>query len=199
MNKQEFLDALRKGLSALPREEAEEHLTFYREMIDDRIEDGLTEAEAVREIGTPEEILSRIPADTPSAQAGRESSVPKDRVRWWGILLLILGSPIWLSLLIAVFAVVLSLYAVLWSAIVSLWAVEVSLWGTAFGTVVGGAGMAIFGHPLPGLAMIGAGLVCAGLSVFLFFGCTAAVRGSLVLARMMCTGMKRLLIKKEAA
>ena len=60
MNKQEFLGVLRKGLSILQDDEAEERLSFYREMIDDRVEEGLTEEEAVREIGTPEEILARI-------------------------------------------------------------------------------------------------------------------------------------------
>ena len=47
--------------------------------------------------------------------------------RRWLIVLLALGSPIWLSLLIAAAAVVLSLYIVLWSLILSLWAVELSL------------------------------------------------------------------------
>lgn len=47
MNKQEFLVKLRKGLSGLPKEDIEERLTFYSEMIDDRMEEGLSEEEAV--------------------------------------------------------------------------------------------------------------------------------------------------------
>ena len=39
MNKQEFLMRLREGLSGLPQNEIEERLTFYSEMIDDRIEE----------------------------------------------------------------------------------------------------------------------------------------------------------------
>ena len=46
MNKQEFIALLRKGLSGLPQKELEERLTFYSEMIDDRIEEGLTETTA---------------------------------------------------------------------------------------------------------------------------------------------------------
>lgn len=199
MNKQDFLDVLRRGLSALPQEEADERLNFYREMIDDRAEDGLTEEEAVREIGTPEEILSRILSDMPPVEAEKEKTAPKGRLRWWEILLLILGSPIWLSLLIAAAAVVLSLYVVLWSVIISLWAGEVSLWGVAFGVTVGGAGMAIVGYGLTGLVMIGAGLVCTGLSVFLFFGCAAATKGTLLLTRKIGAGIKRSLTRREAA
>ena len=56
MNKQEFLDRLRKGLSGLPQAEREERLLFYSEMIDDRMEEGLTEEEAVAALGSLEEI-----------------------------------------------------------------------------------------------------------------------------------------------
>lgn len=199
MNKQEFLAVLSRGLSALPGDEVEERLNFYREMIDDRVEDGLTEGEAVREIGTPEEILARILVDMPPVKAERHKAASRRRFHWGELLLLILGSPVWLSLLIAVFAVALSLYAVMWSVIISLWATEISLWGAAFGITVGGVGMAIVGHGLTGLAMIGAGLVCAGLSVFLFFGCAAATKGTLLLTRKMGAGIKRLFVRREAA
>ena len=37
MNKQEFLTQLRQGLSGLPQDDIEKRLTFYSEMIDDRI------------------------------------------------------------------------------------------------------------------------------------------------------------------
>ena len=43
MNKQDFLAQLRKELSGWPKEDAEERLTFYSEMLDDRIEEGLSE------------------------------------------------------------------------------------------------------------------------------------------------------------
>ena len=57
MSKQEFLDELRKGLSSLPQSDLEERLIFYSEMIDDRVEEGLTEEEAISEIGTVNEVL----------------------------------------------------------------------------------------------------------------------------------------------
>ena len=41
MTKIQFLLALNKALSGLPQDEIEERLTFYSEIIDDRMEDGL--------------------------------------------------------------------------------------------------------------------------------------------------------------
>ena len=49
MNKQEFLNQLRSGLNGLPHEEIEERVMFYSEMIDDRVEEGLSEEDAGRQ------------------------------------------------------------------------------------------------------------------------------------------------------
>ena len=46
MSKQEFLEQLRRGLPGLPREDIEERLKFYSEMLEDRMEEGLSEEEA---------------------------------------------------------------------------------------------------------------------------------------------------------
>ena len=65
MNKQEFLSALRNTLSALPQKDIEERITFYGEMIDDRMEEGINEEDAVAEIGTVDEIKTQIGAEIP--------------------------------------------------------------------------------------------------------------------------------------
>ena len=49
INRGVFLDGLKKQLSCLPRQDLAEHLSFYGEMIDDRMEEGITEEEAVAE------------------------------------------------------------------------------------------------------------------------------------------------------
>ena len=47
MNKQEFITLLEKRLFELPQVEKEHLLNYYNETIEDRIEDGMSEAEAV--------------------------------------------------------------------------------------------------------------------------------------------------------
>ena len=197
MNKQEFLVQLRKGLSGLPKDDIEERLTFYSEMIDDRMEEGLSEETAVREIGTATELISQIIADIPLTKIVKERITPNKRLKVWELVLLVLGSPIWLSLLIAVFAVILSLYVVLWSVIISLWAVFVSLVGCVLGGIAGGIVFACCGNVLTGIAMIGASLVCGGLSVFMFYGCKAVTKGILILTKKIAVWIKNCFIKKE--
>ena len=101
MDKQTFLTRLRNGLSGLPQEDVEERLTFYSEMIDDRMEEGCTEAEAVAEIGPVEEVLAQIVADIPLTKLVKKKMKPKHTLKAWEIVLLVLGSPLWLSLLVS--------------------------------------------------------------------------------------------------
>ena len=197
MNKQDFIASLRASLSGLPKQDVEDRLNFYSEMIDDRIEEGLTEQEAVLAIGSVTTVSSQIIADIPLSKIAKEKIKPKRGLRAWEILLLALGSPIWLSLLIAAFAVVFSLYVSVWSVIISLWAVFASLVACAAGVIIAGIVFIVVGHALTGVCMIGAALVCAGLSIFSFFGCKAATKGLLWLTKKLALGIKKCFVKKE--
>lgn len=107
MNQQTFLEQLRQGFSGLPQEEIEARLAFYSEMIDDQMEDGISEEDAVSSVGSVEDIVAQAVEEVPLAKIARERIRPKKPLRWVEILLLVLGSPIWLSLGIAVLAVLL--------------------------------------------------------------------------------------------
>lgn len=196
MNKQEFLTYLRKGLSGLPQEDIEERLTFYSEMIDDRIEEGLSESEAVSEIGSVNSVVAQILTDTPLTKLVKERVKPNRILKAWEIVLLVLGSPIWLSLLIAAFSIILAVYIVIWSGVVTLWSVEASFVACSLGGIVSAAVFAFQGNGLTGLAMLSAGVCCAGLSIFLFFGCKAATKGILLLTKKMALGIKTLFVGK---
>lgn len=197
MTKMEFLLDLTGKLSPLPWEEIADRWDYYSEMIDDRMEDGLSEEEAVAELGTVEEVAAQILSDIPLSTLVKEKIKSKRRLRAWEIVLLALGSPIWLSLLIAAFAVVLSLYFVSWAVIISLWAIFISLVVCTLGCIAGGILLAVFGGRLAGIAMLAAGILCAGLSIFMFFGCKAATKGILLLTKKFAVWLKNRLIKKE--
>jgi uncharacterized membrane protein len=199
MTKHEFITQLRAKLSDLPEREVEERLSFYVEMIDDRIEDGRTEQEAVAELGSVDEVVSQIVADIPLFAIAKKKIKPARRLKTWEIVLLCVGSPVWFPILIAAPAVAFALYVSLWSVIVSLWAVFGSLVGGAFAGIASGLALSMGANVPTGLALISAGIVCAGLSIFTFFGCKAATRGIVMLASKTALSIKRLFIKKEGA
>lgn len=199
MNKREFLAQLREGLSWLSQRDMEERVTFYGEMIDDRTEEGLSEEEAVNAIGSASEIVSQIIADTPLPVLVKEKIKPKRKRGAWEIVLLALGSPLWLSLLIAAFAVAFSLYVSLWAVVISLWAVAVSFFGCFIGGVVAGIAYICCGNTLSGFAMLATGVVCAGFAIFVFCACRVSTKGVVMLTKELCFAIKRCFIGKGVA
>jgi len=199
MTRSEFLWELRKKLSGLPDEDILRSLDYYGEIIDDCVEDGLEESAAVESLGSLDSIADQILKDIPLPKLVKEKIKPKRTLRAWEIVLIVLGSPLWLPLLIAAVAVVLSLYAVLWSLIISVWAVFGSVAGVSVGGIFAGTAFALTGNALPGIAMIGAALASAGLSVFIYFGCMSATKGTLILTKKIALGIKKCFVKKEGA
>lgn len=178
MHKQEFLSQLQKRLSRLPQDEILERMTFYSEMIDDRMEDGLSEQEAVASVGSLDQIVAQIVAEIPYGETAAKKAETKRRRSAVEIVLLVLGAPIWASLLISLFAVVLSVYLSLWSVVISLWAVFGALAGGSLAGLLAGAVLCLFrGAGIPGMALCGAGLVLAGLSILMFCACRALTGG----------------------
>ena len=197
MTKLEFLLELNEKLSPLPVEEIAEHWAYYSEMIDDRVEEGASEEAAVAAIGTVEEIAAQIVADIPFRGIVKEAVRPKRRLTGWEITLLVLGSPIWISLLIAAAAVVLSLYVSLWAVIISCWSIFASILVCVLYGLVGGVVYGLGGHALTGIVMLGTALVCAGLSIFLFFGCRWITRGFLRMTKKAMRGIKNSFFRRE--
>lgn len=197
MTKYEFLDELRQRLAGVPSREKEESIAYYSEMIEDRIEDGADEHEAVAAVGTPEQAAEQILRDVPITKLVKERVKPKRRLRAWEIVLLILGSPIWLPILIALAAVFLAVYIALWSVVISLYAVMAACF--ACGAV---ALMYSVWYVIPGgigarLCMLGAGLALVGLGIFLLLGSNACAKGLVWLLRKLFLGIKKSLARKE--
>lgn len=67
MKKSEFIDELCRRLRLLPPDEAQRTVLFYSEAIDDRMEDGMTEEEAVESLGSLDDIVRDV---TGSADGG---------------------------------------------------------------------------------------------------------------------------------
>ena len=118
MKKQEFLDKLKGSLWAMPEADIRNSLEYYSEMIDDRMEDGLSEEEAVAAIGDLDEIVSQILSETPrppqvvkpEENQGQKKTQKQDNTKNWMIILLILGSPLWIPLITSAVATVFSIY-----------------------------------------------------------------------------------------
>lgn len=126
-----------------------------------------------------------------------QESVKKDS-NIFGIILIILGFPVWFSLLAAAFAIALSVYVSLWAVIISLWAVFGSLVGAAFGGIISGIVFTLGAKVPSGLVTIGAALVLAGLSIFMFYGCKAVTEYVVAFTKKTATWFWGLIARKGA-
>lgn len=170
MNKQEFLAALSRKLNGLPEDDLQRSLDYYREMLADRTEEGLSEEEAVAALGSVEQIAAQILEANPGSRTKRRLSA-------WEIVLLILGAPLWLPLLIAAASIVLSAYIVIWSGVLVLYSLAVSLAATAFAGIVCALPLFCQGEVAVGLLYLGLGLIGAGLTAPAFWGCNCIAKG----------------------
>ena len=199
MTKQEFLSVLREKLSGLPVEDIEEQLIFYSEIIDDRMEESLSEEEAVLAMGSSDEIAAQILSELQNSQTKNNREKQKKSWSVAEIVLIVLGFPLWFPLIIAVFSVALAVYAVIFSAVFSFWAVFAAFVGSSLCVAFSGTVFLFTGNPVSGIAMIGAGIALAGLSIFTFFGCHALTRFIFDFTKKAIIWVKNLFVRKEGA
>ena len=80
MTKNEFLLTLQNALSGMPRADLERTVQYYREMIEDRMEEGMSEETAVADVGDPIELaaaIRKMPAKRTAVSTPREPGAPK--------------------------------------------------------------------------------------------------------------------------
>lgn len=194
MKKEEFLAELRSKLSGLPKEDIDNRIEFYNEMIEDRIDEGKSEEEAVADIGAVDEIVNEIAKDTSLAKLMKERIRPKRALRAWEIVLIVLGFPLWLPLVLVGIVLALVAYLLIWILVLVTYAGEIGLIGWSIASLV-----AFFGSLSQGAfswMYLGASIMAAGGAILLFFGCIGATKLTLRLSKKIITGIKASFIKK---
>jgi len=168
MTKQIFLDGLRAALASLPAPEIEKTLAYYEEMLNDRIEEGMSEEEAVASMEPVEILASRTINDTPimhkAVRKAQKSGVSTALL----IILAIIGFPIWFPLLCTIGAVIFAIIAVLFAVIITLIALVIGLGFGGIAAVIG-AFVYVGSTGLSTLFIVGAGLLIIGIAILLFF------------------------------
>ena len=193
MTKEGFLAQLRQQLWALPEADRQNSLDYYAEMIDDRMEDGLSEEEAVAAIGNLEEIVQQILGETPRppvvVEPAKKAELAKGSTKTWLIILLVLGSPVWIPLLASAIGTVIGIYVSLWSVVIALYAAFLALAVSSVGCIVGSFFM--FGGITGGIVAWGAALVCAGLAILLLLLANLAAKGMVKLTKLVWNSIFR--------
>ena len=200
MSKQEFLKALSVRLSALPQIDPDKHIQFYEEMINDRIEDGMSEEDAVADVGSIDKICNEIIDNIPFYRIAAHKIKQSGKMSGGKIAVLastaIIWAPVLISLIATAFAIYVSLLASLWSVVASVWAVFVS---TAVAAV---AGVILFplnifvGSFAHGFTLLSFGLASAGVAIFSYYGSIYTTKGAVKLTRSTLRWIKNMFVKR---
>ena len=203
MRKNEFINAIRGSLRGYPHNEVENSIEFYSEIIDDRVENGMTEEEAVASLGDLDMIIKNIKVDMPlkSVIKERVKENKEERIREnkhvsaGMIILLILGAPLWVPLALTAFILFFVFYMLLWVFDIVIFAVSIALAAALAGGVIGGVINFIAGNPGTGIAFIGVGIAALGLAIFLFMAGTGVAKANVSLTGSFLRGTKRKILR----
>ena len=196
MTKADFLQLLERALSQLSEEERRANLEYYSELLDDMLEEGMTEAEATAKLGSPAAIAESILQEMPLSKLVSTRMKPKSGWTPLAIILAVVGSPVWVPLLLAGVAVVAALFVSIWALAAVAVVVVLALALAVIAVPVLTVRTAVLTLPL-GLLLLGGGLVLLGLCVL---GGLMAVELCKLLAQLtvlLARKIKGLFIRKE--
>ena len=193
MTKNAYLSELADRLRQLPQSEIDKSIAYYSEIIDDRMEEGCSEDEAVNGLEAPVTAAERILQDAPLGMLVRERIRPKQAVSGWIIALLVIGFPVWFPLLLAAAGIVFAMYVVVWSLVFAFFAstfavgtASLAVLITAFVRAGEGAGL-IF-------ALLGVGLLGIGCFILMGLATWMAASGVVRLTAALIRSLKMKLI-----
>lgn len=161
MIKEEFIRELDLSLKNELIQNRETYLSYYSEIIEDYLEDGYTEEEAVNKLDEIPSIVKTIQQEIGNTE---NKTINKNPII---IFLLIIGAPLWGSILLSVLLLLFSSLIILWCAPFSLGMLSfaglltgaVSLMGLTFNTGI---------YYI--VTQLGVGIFALGLGLFLLLG-----------------------------
>ena len=196
MNKQEFLTELRNNLKGLSQEELDSRVSFYSEMIDDRIDEGKTEEEAVAELGGVDKVVKDIAGDIPLFKLVKEKAKPKKKRKAWAIILIILGFPLWFPLLVVFSVLCLVGYLLVWLGVLVCYVVEI---GFACASIYGLVGFIyLLTTGMFSMTYLGAFLLSLGLVLLFVFVCYYVTKATFKLSKVTIRNIKSWFVRKGA-
>ena len=195
MNKEQFKQEIRTRLSDYSDEDINKALEFYDEAIDDRMEDGMSEDEAVAAIGTPEEVARQIQMDTPITTLVKNKVKGKGELKTWQVVLIILTAPIWFGLGIALLSIIFSIVVTILSLVFAFMVTMAALIASGVGVFCVSLIALIAGGGLHAVVSAGAALVILGLGILSIIPVMAFARGAIKVIKGFLSWIKSLFVK----
>ena len=194
MTKIEFINELRERLSGLPKDDLESRLSFYEESINDRMDDGKSEEEAIKELGTIDEIINQVASETSLVTLVKEKAKPKRKLSGAEIALIAIGFPLWFPLVLTFLILCLVFCLVFW--IIGLIPLITCVSSLVVGLAEFFSYFAVIGEA-NSLGVLGMAIAGIGLAIMLIPAVIYSVKGTIKLVKLIMTGIKKLFIRRR--
>lgn len=170
MTKREFLEALNDELLPLSEDERSAAIKYYSDYIDDAGEENL--AAVLEELGSPAQVAASIKADAeigrnmpPQPKQANAQAAPQPKrngLSAWGVLLLVVLSPVWIPLLAAVGGIIVGLFGTFVGMLIA----GVVMVLVAIALVIIGI-ITMLQNPMVGFLLIGVGMLVGGIGLLM--------------------------------
>lgn len=195
MTKADFINSIQSRLDGMPEDEIQKSVDYFSEMIDDRMEDGMSEEEAVSEIGTVDDAIKEILENIPLSKMIKARAKKERTWKTWQIVLLCVTSPVWVPLAIAFIAVLASLYIALWACVIAFFAADLAFFLSGIASFIVGIASIFSVEIAWPLMAIGAGLILIGGAVMLFIPLMKLAKQTAKLAKKIVLWIKSWFIR----
>lgn len=116
MKKQAFINRLNKGIRLIGYRECQDIVKYYSEIIDDKIDEGMDEEDAVESLGSVDKIIAKTLNDNNIIYVQNNDS--RERKNLLIIVIVVLTFPLWIGIIGALLGVLVAFLAVALSGIV---------------------------------------------------------------------------------
>lgn len=162
MRKADFLKELELNLQKMNASEKNKFVIYYDEIISDYIENGMSEEEAIKKVGSPMKIAEELLADYDSV----ELKLPSTGSKTLNIILTVIGFPLWGSVLLSIILLVFSIYVLIWCIPIVTGAGCAAFFASSIVGIIGSPFVMFKSVPV-GVMQLGTSIAAIGLSVLL--------------------------------
>ncbi len=198
MNKEEFIESLRSRLGEIPPEELERSVEYYSEMIDDRIEDGMTEEEAVAQIGSVDDAVSQVLSGISLPKLIKNKASKHRNSSALQTLLAVMAFPVWFPLLITAIVLFITFFVLIIALVIVLFSIPFSFGISAIAALIGCVILLFTAQGTTASILLGGGLVCLGLFLFMCPVFSGTVKGVFRMSKRFVLWVKSLFIGRKA-
>ncbi len=190
MTKNEFTEELKSRINHLPKSERKKLLQYYYEMISERMEEGMTEAQAIDALGNLDELFAEFPPAKKEPKKGI-------KLRAWHIIMLIIGAPLWIPLIAVMLCLVLAFYIVIWALVICFYVVFVALAASGFAITMASFISIFYGGAPYFFLLFGAGAVVSGFAILWLLVCNLFAKAMAKVTAKTAKGLFRFFFKKK--